>query len=70
VCPCNILYLGRNGGATVLYAESALLRVEWKQKLEEAFSLRKVVQESNKVFEIESLSVEFLHQELVQIPLD
>lgn len=33
-------------------------REEWKRKLEEALGLRKVVQESNKVFEIESLSVD------------
>ena len=58
VYPCNILYHGRNGGATVLYAETAPLRLEWKQKMEEALGLRKVVQESNKVFEIESLSID------------
>jgi hypothetical protein len=31
-------------------------RKEWKQKLEEALVLRKVVQESNKMFEMETLS--------------
>ncbi|KAF8806848.1 Dbl homology domain-containing protein, partial [Phlegmacium glaucopus] len=56
--PCNLHYHGRNGGPSVLYAESSASRVEWKQKLEEALGLRKVVQESNKVFEIESLSVD------------
>lgn len=51
-------YHGRNSGPFVLYAESAASREEWKRKLEEALGLRKVVQESNKVFEIESLSVD------------
>jgi hypothetical protein len=41
----------------VLHAESAHGRAEWKQKLEEAMGLRKVVQESNKVFDTETLSV-------------
>jgi hypothetical protein len=44
------------GGLYILYAESATSRTEWKQKLDEAIGLRKVVQESNKVFEIETLS--------------
>lgn len=56
--PCNMHYHGRNGGPFILYAESASSREEWKRKLEEALGLRKVVQESNKVFEIESLSVD------------
>ena len=56
--PCNILYHGRNGGPLILYAESAASRTEWKRKLEEALGLRKAVQESNKVFEIESLSID------------
>ena len=56
--PCNVIYHGRNGGPFILYAESAASREEWKRKLEEALGLRKVVQESNKVFEIESLSVD------------
>lgn len=46
------------GGPYILYAESAQVRAEWKQKLEEALGLRKVVQESNKVFEIETLSTD------------
>ena len=58
VYPCNMIYHGRNGGPFVLYAESTTSREEWKRKLEEALGLRKVVQESNKVFEIESLSVD------------
>ena len=56
--PCNLVYHGRNGGPYILYAESTASREEWKFKLEEALGLRKVVQESNKVFEIESLSVD------------
>jgi RHO1 GDP-GTP exchange protein 1/2 len=56
--PSNIIYHGRNGGPFILYAESNALREEWKRKLDEALGLRKVVQESNKVFEIESLSVD------------
>ena len=55
---CNIIYHGRNGGPFILYAESTASREEWKRKLDEALGLRKVVQESNKVFEIESLSVD------------
>jgi RHO1 GDP-GTP exchange protein 1/2 len=42
----------------LLYAESNAVRLEWKSKLEEAIGLRKVVQESNKVFETEVLSQE------------
>ena len=56
--PCNMHCQGRNGGLFILYAESTASREEWKSKLEEALGLRKVVQESNKVFEIESLSVD------------
>lgn len=46
------------GGQHILYAESAQARNEWKQKLDEALGLRKVVQESNKVFEVETLSAD------------
>ncbi|KAJ3860794.1 CNH domain-containing protein [Lentinula novae-zelandiae] len=56
VYPCTIHHNGRMGGNYILYAESASARSEWKEKLEEAVGLRKVVQESNKVFEIETLS--------------
>lgn len=58
VFPCTIHHNGRLGGPYTLYAESAAVRLEWKQKLEESLGLRKVVQESNKVFEMESLSVD------------
>lgn len=58
VYPCTLHHNGRMGGPYILYAESAQVRAEWKQKLEEALGLRKVVQESNKVFEIETLSTD------------
>lgn len=56
--PFTIHHTGRLGGPCLLYAESAKVRTEWKQKLEEALGLRKVVQESNKVFEGETLSID------------
>jgi len=58
VFPCTIHHNGRLGGLYTVYAESASLRTEWKQKLDEAIGLRKVVQESNKVFEVETLSMD------------
>lgn len=58
VYPCTIHHNGRVGGLYVLYAETAAIRSEWKSKLEEAIGLRRVVQESNKVFETEVLSSE------------
>ncbi|KAK0214966.1 CNH domain-containing protein [Armillaria fumosa] len=56
VYPLTLHHNGRMGGPYILYAESAQSRAEWKQKLEEALVIRKVVQESNKVFEVETLS--------------
>ncbi|TFK39742.1 CNH domain-containing protein [Crucibulum laeve] len=56
VYPLTLHHNGRLGGPYILYAESAQARTEWKQKIEEALGLRKVVQESNKVFEVETLS--------------
>ncbi|KAH9951090.1 Dbl-like domain-containing protein [Amylocystis lapponica] len=58
VYPCTIHHTGRLGGLYTLFAESLQARNEWKQKLDEAIGLRKVVQESNKVFEIETLSAD------------
>ncbi|KAI0794364.1 Dbl domain-containing protein [Fomes fomentarius] len=58
VFPCTIHHNGRLGGLYTVFAESAQARNEWKQKLEEAIGLRKVVQDSNKVFEIETLSAD------------
>lgn len=56
--PCTIHHNGRLGGLYTVFAESLQARNEWKQKLEEAIGLRKVVQESNKVFEVETLSAD------------
>lgn len=58
VYPCTIHYTGREGGTFILYAESAQIRNEWKDKLSEALGLRKIVQETNKVFEVETLSAD------------
>jgi len=58
VYPCTIHHNGRLGGLYTLYAETSQARLEWKAKLEEAIGLRKVVQESNKVFEVETLNVD------------
>ena len=44
------------GGTYPLYAESKKARLEWKTKLDEALVLRRVAQESNKVFELATLS--------------
>ncbi|KAF5318404.1 hypothetical protein D9611_013915 [Ephemerocybe angulata] len=56
VYPLTLHHNGRMGGAYVLYAESAQIRSEWKERLDDAIGLRKVVQESNKAFEVETLS--------------
>ncbi|KAF9466185.1 CNH domain-containing protein [Collybia nuda] len=56
--PFRMHHNGRLGGPCVLYADSSKSRAEWKHKLEEALGLRKVVQESNKVFEGETLSID------------
>ena len=49
---------GRIGSFHTLFVESAQARLEWKAKLEEVIGLRRVVQESNKVFEVETLNVD------------
>ncbi|KXN90684.1 Rho1 guanine nucleotide exchange factor 1 [Leucoagaricus sp. SymC.cos] len=54
--PFTVHHTGRLGGPCILYAESAAVRTEWQKKLEETLGLRRVVMESNKVFEIETLS--------------
>lgn len=56
--PCKIYYDGRLGGPFTLFAKSSQARLEWKAELEEAIRLRKVVKESNKVFEVEILSAD------------
>lgn len=58
VYPCAIHRDGRLGGLHTLFVESAQARLEWKARLEEAIRQRKVVQESNKVFEVEFLNVD------------
>ena len=58
VFPCTVHHNGRLGGLYTVFAESQQARTEWKQKLNEAIGLRKVVQESNKVFEVETLSAD------------
>ncbi|KAJ3755039.1 CNH domain-containing protein [Lentinula raphanica] len=58
VFPFTLHHNGRQGGNYILFAESASARLEWKEKLEEAVGLRRVVQESNRVFEMETLSVD------------
>ncbi|KAJ7623723.1 signal transducer [Roridomyces roridus] len=70
VFPCTLHHNARAGGSHILYAESAQARAEWKQKLEEALGLRRVVQESNKVFELETLSTDtFLVPSLATPPV-
>ncbi|KIL64636.1 hypothetical protein M378DRAFT_186692 [Amanita muscaria Koide BX008] len=56
--PLTLHYNGRMGGPYILYAYSQQARLEWKSKLEEALVLRRVVQDSNKVFEVETLSAD------------
>ncbi|KAJ7460820.1 signal transducer [Mycena latifolia] len=68
VYPWTIHHNGRLGGPPhVLFSESQQARMEWKQKLEEALGIRKVVQESNRVFEIETLSADTFLVPSVQI---
>ncbi|KAJ7173704.1 CNH domain-containing protein [Mycena filopes] len=67
VYPWTIHHNGRLGGAHILFSESAQARSEWKQKLEEALGIRKVVQESNRVFEVETLSADTFLVPSVQI---
>ncbi|KAF8638446.1 hypothetical protein AX17_002203 [Amanita inopinata Kibby_2008] len=58
VYPLTLHHNGRMGGPYILYADSQQARLEWKSKLEEALVLRRVVQDSNKVFEAETLSAD------------
>ncbi|KAH8116354.1 Dbl domain-containing protein [Phellopilus nigrolimitatus] len=58
VYPCTIHHNGRLGGLWTVYAETSQARAEWKQKLDEATVLRRVVTDANKVFEIETLSTD------------
>ncbi|KAF9441660.1 Dbl homology domain-containing protein [Macrolepiota fuliginosa MF-IS2] len=56
--PFTVHHMGRLGGLYTLYSGSASLRTEWNRRLEEALGLRSVVMESNKVFEMKTLSSE------------
>jgi hypothetical protein len=56
VYPLTLHHNGRTGGPYILYAESAQIRSEWQKKLVDALGLRKAIQDSNKVFEVEYLS--------------
>ncbi|TFK21787.1 signal transducer [Coprinopsis marcescibilis] len=56
VFPFILHYTGRNGANFTLAAETPQTRTEWKHKIEEALGLRQAVADSNKVFEIETLS--------------
>lgn len=47
--PFSIQHLGRTGGIYHFYAETAQMRAEWKQKLEEAIGERLVVLQMSKV---------------------
>ena len=52
------IHHGRMGGAYILYAKSAQIRTGWKQELEKALGLCKIVQELNKVLEVETLTAD------------
>ncbi|KAF8677361.1 hypothetical protein RHS04_05906 [Rhizoctonia solani] len=62
IYPFGIHYSGRAGGISQFFIDSQAAREEWRQKLEEAIEMRKVVQDSNKVFELETLSDETFAQ--------
>lgn len=49
---------GRAGGTYILYAETSQSRSEWQAKLNHALAMHKAVQDSNKVFEVETLSAD------------
>ncbi|KAH0583069.1 hypothetical protein H2248_010954 [Termitomyces sp. 'cryptogamus'] len=70
IYPLTIHHNGRrHGGSLTFYTDSATHRVEWRQKLDEAIGLRKVVQDANKVFEIETLSTHTFTVPPVTYPL-
>lgn len=54
--PFRIYNNGRLGGPCTLFTESEKARTEWHRKLQEALGLRRVIIESNKVFEMDALS--------------
>ena len=56
--PCTIYHISWLAGLYTLFAKSSQVWLEWKGRLEEVIGLRKVVLESNEVFEAETLSVD------------
>ncbi|KAF5362320.1 hypothetical protein D9756_002193 [Leucocoprinus leucothites] len=58
VYPMTLHHNGRAGGPYMMYAETSQSRSEWQGKLAHALAMHKAVQESNKVFEIETLSAD------------
>ncbi|KAF8316675.1 Dbl-like domain-containing protein [Clavulina sp. PMI_390] len=56
VFPCSVYHSARVGGHYLIFAESDQARAEWKDKLEEAINIRKVVLENNKAFEVNTIS--------------
>ncbi|KAL0567525.1 Rho guanine nucleotide exchange factor [Marasmius crinis-equi] len=54
--PLTLYPASTTDGPYILYTESAQARTKWKAALQEALDSRKVIQEANKVFEMESLS--------------
>ncbi|KAH8826542.1 CNH domain-containing protein [Flagelloscypha sp. PMI_526] len=58
VYPFSLQQTGRVSHILPLFAESAAARAEWTRKLGEALALRKVFQETNKVFSVKTLSID------------
>ncbi|KAF9233727.1 CNH domain-containing protein, partial [Melanogaster broomeanus] len=58
VYPCTIRHLGRQTALHTLFMENEDARTELKQKLEEAITLRKAAQASNKTFELKLLATD------------
>jgi hypothetical protein len=58
VYPMTLHHNGRAGGPYMMYAETSQSRSEWQQRLAHALAMHKAVHESNKVFEIETLSAD------------
>ncbi|RCH97324.1 hypothetical protein CU098_001366, partial [Rhizopus stolonifer] len=54
--PILVQHLGRHGADYLLYAESAAVRVDWKEKIVQTKAKKEVDQIDKRVFEIRSLS--------------
>jgi hypothetical protein len=71
VHPCTILHTGQLGGLYTVYAESSQAHSEWKDKLQEAVGLCKVVQEFNELFKVETLSLDtFIDPSMPEAPIN